>query len=365
MPKGIVLIGWTNKEGFFLIHNYPSDVTLTDEEVMRIGSTHRMRNLDANTITLRLKNLNVVSFFSGLITSKYYIAPNFVISLLLDHSENPRDYIKTLPKGAEIVLSEFPVKRFDARTTSFKDVLSNIGESYHQTLPKLYNALISGEIEVKAEMDDFFDSVARDLEAPSETDIDSETDITVLRNKIKEQEGVIKMLQNIVEGKDFSSGSAEYIAKIENLKTQINNLERRLKEKDDRISELEIQLARIDILETRIKTLQSDILARDAEIADLRTRLKVSSGLPGGATAGDLMNESSEAIEIWKKKVMELQNELLERNTLINKLKTQLTGQLEDKEARAILAEISQKLSTQPSATDDLEEEMKSRYITL
>ena len=361
LPKGIVLIGWTNKEGFFLIHKYPTDVELTDEEVMRIGSTHRMRNLDANTISLRLKNLNVVSFFSGLITSKYFIAPNFVLSLLLDHSENPREYINTLSTGAEIVLSEFPVKRFDARTTSFSDVLSNIGESYHQTLPKLYNALINKEIEVKADMDQFFDSVARDLDTTMEIDVDSETDITTLRNKIKEQDGLIKMLQNIVEGKDTDSSSAEYIAKVETLKTQLSNSEQRNKEKDSKISQLEIQLARIDILETRIQTLQSDILSRDAEIADLRTKLKVTSGLPTGSIAADLMSPSSAEIDVWKNKVMELQNELLERNALISKLKTQLSGQLDDQEARALLAE----LSTQTSSTDQIEDEMKSKYIPL
>ncbi len=364
MLKGIALIGWTNKEGFFLIHKYPADFDLSDEEIMRIGSTHRMRNLDANTISLRLKNLNVVSFFSGLITSKYHIAPNFVISVFLDQSENPRDYIRTLAKGSEIVLSQFPVKRFDARTTSIRDVLANIGEAYFQTLPKLYNALLHNEIQVQADMDDFFDSVSRDLDSSSDIDLGSETNIEVLQNKIQEQEGVIKMLQNMVEGQEAGGSSVENLAKIENLKTQINNLERRIKEKESQITGLEMQLARIDIFETRIQTLQSDLLSRDAEIADLKTRLKVSAGLPG-VSATELMGASSEEVEVWKNKVMELQNELLERNSLINKLRMQLSGQLDDKESRALLADLSEKLSTQSTSIDDLEEEMKSKYITL
>jgi hypothetical protein len=237
MPKGIVLIGWTNKEGFFLIHKHPSSVTLTDEEVMRIGSTHRMRNLDANVVSLRLKDLNVCSFFSGLITSKYHIAPNFVIALLLDYSEDPKEYLRVLPKGSEIVLSEFPVKRFDARTTTFRDVLSNIGQSFLTTLPKLYDALINRKIAVQADVDTFFETLARDLEPSTTTiDISTETNVSVLRKKIEEQDGVIKMLQNIVEGKDFSSGATEYLAKIETSKSQISNLEQNLKEKDDQIS---------------------------------------------------------------------------------------------------------------------------------
>ncbi|HUY00505.1 MAG TPA: hypothetical protein VMV49_13175 [Candidatus Deferrimicrobium sp.] len=367
MAKGIVLIGWTNKEGFFLIHKHPADVILNEEEVMRIGSTHRMRNLDANTITLREKELNVVSFFSGLINSKYHIAPNFVISLLLEKEENPRDYIDTLPKGSEIVLSEFPVKRFDARTTTFQNVLSNIGKSYLQTLPKLYNALINREIEIKADMDSFFDSVARDLAtSPSSTvsDIKTEGEIMELKNKIEEQNGVIKMLQSMLEGRDFSGASSEYISKIETLKTQLSSIENRLKERDTKISELEIQLSRIDILQTRIQSLQTEKTEKDAEIAELRTRLTASTGLPSESINLGTGSSASET-QVWKNKALELQQELREQAALINKLKTQVMGHFNKEETRALLADLSQRPSFQLSLEEESDDEMKSRYIPL
>jgi len=365
MVKGIVLIGWTNKEGFFLIHKYPPDeALLSDEEIMRIGSTHRMRNLDANVVSLRLKDLNVVSFFSGLINSKYHIAPNFVISLVLDQDENPKEYLNVLPKGAEIVLSEFPVKRFDARTTSFQDVLSKIGQSYTRTLPKLYNALVNHEIEVKADMSEFLATIARDLETPTGDRTASEGNLPDLQKKVEEQEGVIKMLQGMLEGKEYSSESTEYIAKIESMKTQLANYEQRLKEKDAKISEQEMQLARIDLLQTRIQTLQSDIIARDAEIADLQTKLTVTAGLPEIISSSS-SGVSSDQIQIWKNKVLDLQNELLERNSVINKLKTQLSGRLDDEQARSVLAELSTKLATPTSEGDEVDDEMKSRYINL
>ncbi|NVM52831.1 MAG: hypothetical protein HWN66_03945 [Candidatus Helarchaeota archaeon] len=364
MPKGIILVGWTNKEGFFLIYKHPAtNFDVSDEVVMRIGSTHRMRNLDANVITLREKELNVVSFFSGLITSKYHITPNFVISMLLEKDENPRKYLKILPAGSEIVLSEFPVKRFDARTTSFQDILSNIGESYKQTLPKLYNALINQEIEIKADLDDFFDSIARDLDATTSTEISDESSLADLKNKIAEQEGIIKTLQDVVEGKGFTDAATEYIAKIETLKTQMASLERRNKEKDGKISELEIQLARIDLLETRIQSLQSEITEQDAEIADLRTHLTSSSEIPTGTTAG--IAPSSGEIQVWKNKVLELQSELRERTNILNKLKAQLAGHFDEEEARTLLSDISQKLTTLSPLDEDLDDEMKSKYITL
>jgi len=361
VPKGIVLIGWTNKEGFFVIHKHPPTLQITDEEVMRVGSTHRMRNLDANTITLREKDLNVISFFSGLITSKYHIAPNFVISLLLEREENPRDYLKTLPTGVDIVLSGFPVKRFDARTTSFRDVLSKIGESYRQTLPKLYHALINHEIEVKQDMDDFFDSISRDLDAPSTTTgIDDGLSIDELRKKGAEQEGTIKMLQNMMDGTDLTGGAVEYIAKIETLKTKLSNSEQRNKEKDKQISQLEIQLARIDLLETRIQSLQVGVTDRDAEIADLRMRLTNTAGLSAGAAVST--GTSSGEVQIWKNKVRNLEKDLREKTMMINKLRAQLAGGVE---ARALLSEVSDKSITQSTFDEDLEDEMKSKYITL
>ena len=361
--RGIALVGWTNKEGFFLIHKFPASLELSDEEIMRIGSTHRMRNLDANIVSLRLKDLNVVSFFSGLINSKFHIAPNFVISLFLDQTENPKEYLNILPKGAEMVLSEFPIKRFDARTTSFKDVLSNIGQSYTRTLPKLYNALLNHEIEVKPDMGDFLANIARDLETTAADNTISGNELADLRKKVTEQEGVIKMLQGMLEGKDYSSTSTEYVAKIETMKSQHANFEQRLKEKDAKISEMELQLSRIDLLQTRIQTLQSDIIARDTEIANLRTKLTASTGLPEVISSGTEI--SSDQTQIWKNKILELQNELLDRNSVINKLKTQLSARFDDEEARSLLSELSTKLASPTSTGDELDDEMKSKYINL
>lgn len=361
--RGIALVGWTNKEGFFLIHKFPASLELSDEEIMRIGSTHRMRNLDANVVSLRLKDLNVVSFFSGLITSKFHIAPNFVISLFLEQNENPKDYLNILPKGAEMVLSEFPVKRFDARTTSFKDVLSNIGQSFTRTLPKLYNALLNHEIVVKPDMGDFLANIARDLEPTTADSNISGSDLADLRKKVTEQEGTIKMLQGMLEGKDFSSTSTEYVAKIETMKGQLANLEQRLKEKETKISEMELQLSRIDLLQTRIQTLQSDIIARDTEIANLRTKLTASTGLPEVISSGTEL--SSDQAQIWKDKVLELQNELLDRNSVINKLKIQLSARFDEVESRSLLSELSTKLASSTSAGDELDDEVKSKYINL
>lgn len=244
MPRGICLIGWTNKEGFFLIGKYPEDSELTDEEIMRIGSLHRMRRLDANVITLKLKELNVVSFFSGLITAQYHMAPNFVITLLLEKDEDPKDnnYIKTLPLGAKIVLAEFPIKRFDARTTTFHDVLSNIGQTYKQTLPALYDALINNEIEINE------DELAIILAAEQKT-ATIECEYEGLKEELKNKESMIETLQNMIKEHTEELRSEEALTRfkatlesrmqIEEQKAKIAALQKETLDKEQTLKEEE------------------------------------------------------------------------------------------------------------------------------
>jgi ABC-type phosphate transport system auxiliary subunit len=89
--------------------------------------------------------------------------------------------------------------------------------------------------------------------------------------------------------------------------------------------------------------------------------LTVSSGLPSGLGTG----ASSEEVQVWQKKVVELQNELLDRNSIIKQLKTQLAGQLDNKAARALMADLSEQLATHSTTGDELEDEMKSKYLSL
>jgi ATP-dependent Lon protease len=239
LPSGICLIGWTNKEGFFLISKYPEDIALTQEEVMRIGSLHRMRRLDANVITLKLKELNVCSFFSGLITAQYYIAPNFVLALLLDKLENPKDFMKTLPLGSKIVLSEFPVKRFDARTTTIHDVLSNIGQTYLETIPSLFTALINQQIPVNE------DELAIILAAErKQTAIEAEYER--LKEELENKNSMIETLQGMIKEHSEKIKSEETLAKfkatfeskmqIEKLKSALLSYQKQLENKKQELT---------------------------------------------------------------------------------------------------------------------------------
>ncbi|NVM30335.1 MAG: hypothetical protein HWN65_15930 [Candidatus Helarchaeota archaeon] len=238
MPRGIALIGWTNKEGFFLIYKYPpEDFELTQQEIMRIGSLHRMRQLDASVITLKLKELNVVSFFSGLITAQYYIAPNFVIALLLEKHENPQEYKKIIPMGAKIVLQEFPVKRFDARTTTFRDVL-RYTENASQTLPVLYHAVTNHQIPINE------DELAIILAAEHKAD-KIEREHEQLKEDLKNKESMIETLQDMIKQLSEKIKSEETMSRfkaslalrmeIEELKVKISSIQKQLSDKNQQL----------------------------------------------------------------------------------------------------------------------------------
>jgi len=207
---------------------------------MRIGSLHRMRRLDANVITLKLKDLNCVSFFSGLITAQYHIAPNFVIALLLEKEENPKDYIQTLPLGSKIVLSEFPVKRFDARTTTFRDVLSNIGQTFLKTLPALYNSLVNNEIQVNEDelsiilaTEQKAATIEREYEQLKEELKNKDSMIQTLNTMIKEHTAQIRSEETLVRFKatmDSKMQIEELKAKISAQQSQVQDKEQSWKE---------------------------------------------------------------------------------------------------------------------------------------
>ncbi|MHA1313001.1 MAG: hypothetical protein ACTSSI_00165 [Candidatus Helarchaeota archaeon] len=227
MPVGVALIGWTNKEGFFLIKTFP-DFTLSDEEVMQIGSLHRMRNLKPNFITLNTKSYKIASFFSGMATHRYYIAPNFVISLILKKEESG-DYSKMLPVASRLILEKihkFNPQEYQNRTLRISDVLDLIGTDYMEVLPKIFMDLSLGNVPIsQEELDAIFED--EDIPVPETT---------------------MKEIQEKLDEKD--RGMALYEKLIETQKEKIKNLEEEVK---NYRAEIESLSSKIDILNDEIK----------------------------------------------------------------------------------------------------------------
>jgi len=151
MPIGLAVLGWTNREGFFIIAKYP-EFELNAEDAMHIGSTHRMRNLKANTIRMNLKNYNVASFFTGTYTQNYYMVQNVTIALILSKDEDTQQYIKKIPIAAKTILNGLGginLIDYSDRTVNIERVLASIqgNESYKEALSQVFGALSFGTIQ--------------------------------------------------------------------------------------------------------------------------------------------------------------------------------------------------------------------------
>ncbi|TFF86288.1 MAG: hypothetical protein EU551_01970 [Promethearchaeota archaeon] len=289
MPLGIALIDWTNKTGFFTIMQYPQTL-ITEEEVMRIGSIHRMRYLEPSFITLNIKNYKVASFYSGMKTARWVIEPNYVISLILESSENAEAYSEILPIASLRILESI-------RTNTFKNVVPAVFEDI-----KLGRIIIN-----KNELEKIFPSKAEE-----KVDL---TELKTLRQKVQEQEGIINMLQNMMENKGGASGqNVENLAEIDMLKTRLKMKNDKIEELEKRVSDAEMKASRISLLETRVRTMTADINEKKEIIRELKNKVssvKDMSGIGG--------SEKSDDDEIAR-----LSRIIQEKDTIINKLRAKI-----------------------------------------
>lgn len=109
MVNAIALISWRDDIGAYLIAQHPQVNRLSVKDVMSIYNIHRQNSLESNYGSLTTKDLKVASFFTGLKTTKFVgPAPNYIVSLLLDKSENSSDFKKILPTlTTELIIPKF------------------------------------------------------------------------------------------------------------------------------------------------------------------------------------------------------------------------------------------------------------------
>ncbi|HUX99652.1 MAG TPA: hypothetical protein VMV49_08870 [Candidatus Deferrimicrobium sp.] len=101
MVDEISFIGWRNDIGAYLIMQYPRELSLITQDVMQIYTAHRQNTLFPNFAAINYKGKKIASFFSGLKTTEFVGAPNFIISIYLDDSEQPNFFRDILRECSE------------------------------------------------------------------------------------------------------------------------------------------------------------------------------------------------------------------------------------------------------------------------
>jgi len=99
MPDGIVVLGWRDDIGAYLLAQHPHNFSLTVDSVMSVYNVHRQNSLEPNFGYLSTKNLKVASFFTGMKTTRFLgPAPNFTVGVLLQKNENAVSFKKIIER---------------------------------------------------------------------------------------------------------------------------------------------------------------------------------------------------------------------------------------------------------------------------
>jgi hypothetical protein len=121
MVDEISLIGWRDDIGAYLIMQHPRKLQITTQEVMQIYTAHRQNTLYPNFATLHHKGKKVASYFSGMKTTKFEGAPNFITAIFLDTTERPNVFRELLPELSTKLLTNL-FNKLSEILSSLKDV---------------------------------------------------------------------------------------------------------------------------------------------------------------------------------------------------------------------------------------------------
>jgi len=104
MPKGIIITEWTEDEGLVAKFNYPEDIEIDLDDMMRIFYAHITGAGEAGNVMVRLEKArsNVSSYFTGMESEK-----PFMINLILDLGEEPEMFGETVIQDINVTILEF------------------------------------------------------------------------------------------------------------------------------------------------------------------------------------------------------------------------------------------------------------------
>jgi hypothetical protein len=121
MPKGIVTVGWDDTKGTVIRGKYPDDLQLTNDEMMRIFTSHAMGEGKPGFMSMRLEAMNVASYYTGLAARG---EPQYYIAVILGVTEDAGIYEEPLTETAKELLKEVSSRNFQDHLTKAYEKLS-------------------------------------------------------------------------------------------------------------------------------------------------------------------------------------------------------------------------------------------------
>ncbi len=352
--KGILIIGFNKSPGAYIDHQYPEEITeklnITTADLMNVYALHRMRQMQPNYITIKIKNIPIVSFYSGFSFKHYVGKPDFAITIILSPNDNPNeDYEGYLRR----VAFELLPKR---ESMEFEDML----------------------------FDYFEDLKARNLEPYFEEYKEGEgsTIATIENGLAEEKDDVQKMAEENLKINDLSFDKQFELMAKEELKEEIEELKKQIQEKNEKIKEFSQKFT--DKLQETSSTSQADILKLQEELAEKNQKIdEWSSKLAdiseknfilmetvkkltemSAQQTDDMEKQGQKIIDLEKtitekdKLIEEISNNFLEAKGELDKIKTMPQNvQPEPSEVQTASSE------TEAPTLESLDLDSKSRYV--
>jgi len=119
MPKGLIMVRWDDKVGIVAEGKYPDSLVISEDQMMRIFTTHAMGGGEAGFLTMMIEGLNIASYYTGLPEEG---KDQFYLALILNDDENPDSFEEALTETLQILI---PIRK----KPEFKTIL---GQTYRK-----------------------------------------------------------------------------------------------------------------------------------------------------------------------------------------------------------------------------------------
>ncbi|MGQ4874362.1 MAG: hypothetical protein ACP6IY_09860 [Promethearchaeia archaeon] len=309
--KGIMILGFHKSPGAYIEKQYPENISerlnVSTADLMNIYALHRMRRMEPNFIQIKVKNVNIASFYTGFSFKHYVGRPNYCITVFLSDDDTiSNDFEGMLRRIAHEILPK-------QEDLDFEDLFIEYYEKLRVgSIEPYWEEYIEGEGSIIATID----ADEAKMESSQET----------ISEKESEQEG-IPVMDDLSFDKQF-----EELEK-EELKEKVKELQDIIKEKDEKIRELTKQITEkvseeseyfeeVKMLKTQLDEANKKIDDWALKLADLNEKNAVLMETVRKLT--EMSNEQNEEMERQGKTIIELKNKLKEKDAKIEELTSKL-----------------------------------------
>lgn len=249
--RGILIIGFNKSPGAYIDNQYPEDITekmnVNTADLMNVYALHRMRQMQPNYITLKIKNVPIVSFYSGFSFKHYVGKPDFAITIILSPEDNPNeDYegmlrriaFELLPRRDSLEFDDMLFEYFeDLKEKNLEPYFEEYKEGEGSSIATISDESFSEEDEVKklAKEGLKVDELSFDKQFEQMEKWELKGELEELKKQLTEKNGKIRELSQAINEKLG-------VANVAN-KAEVLRVREELSEKNNKLDEWGAKLA--------------------------------------------------------------------------------------------------------------------------